>query len=430
MKAKLIALILFPASLMAQEINTLNLTDCYKMARENHSLYPNKQRIADNSILKIKNTNIQWYPQLSSNAQVTYQSDAISLDMKTPEIINGQIVGFTNKSIKTSQDQYKLTLDINQMLYDGGSIKAQKKIIESTLETDLLQNESELHNINEQVNQIYFGLLLLTENKKLLNNVRLNLLQRAQTIETALKNGIMQQSDLDNIKVELLKNKQQINELSISYSSFVSNLEELTGKSIHDSVQIILPEPQITDSIVFQRADLKAFDTQQSSLDFTDKLTKTQRMPRIYAFAQGGYGKPGLNMLATDFEMFYIMGITLKWNIWDWNKTSNDRKSISIQKEMLDSRKQNIQKNLRIAITNCKTKIMQLNKAISTDNEIVELRSTISKRSSTKLDQGIISSTEYINDLNAETQSRIQQQSHKIQLVQEKVNYLTILGQY
>ena len=161
-------LIFISAGIKAQEITNLNLFDCYKMARENHPYFHDRQRLTDNSQLKVNNANIQWYPQLTGNAQATYQSDAIKLDMKLPIVEAGKIVGFSDKNIETSRDQYKLTLDVNQMLYDGGSIRAQKKIAESSLEADLQQNEAELHKVNEQVNQVYFTLLIIKENKKLL----------------------------------------------------------------------------------------------------------------------------------------------------------------------------------------------------------------------------------------------------------------------
>jgi outer membrane protein TolC len=409
----------------SQEVQQLSLTECYKLTRESHPYYQDRQRIQENSNLKLQNIRTQWLPQLNANAQATYQSDAIKLDMVFP---TGQNQPPKEIKFESSRDQYKATIDINQMLYDGGSVAAQKQITNSSLESDLLQNESDLHQLVEQVNQVYFGLLLYKSNIRLLENVGSTLLLRQKTIEAALKNGTLQESDLDNIKIEILKNQQQIEELKLSYSSGISVLSELAGKKFNDSLKIEMPEVDIPDTGAFQRAELKNLEAQKTSIGFTDKLTQSQRMPRVYAFAQGGYGRPGLNMLDNNFATFYIVGVNFKWNIWDWNTTSRNRQSLAIQRDMLDSRRQAIEKNLRISLDNSKSRIEQLEKSLKTDAAIVDLRKNVTQRSSAKLEQGIMVASDYINDLNAETQANITMLTHKVQLAQEKVNYLTIKG--
>jgi outer membrane protein TolC len=421
-------LLLFPIVIFSQETKELSLFDCYKLANENHPYYQDKKRIVESTDLKIRNINSQWLPQLSINGQATYQSDAISLDMKVPDFSNPANPVFRDKKIESSKDQYKATFDINQVIYDGGSISAQKKITIASSQADSLQNESELHKINEQVNQIYFGLLLFRENKRLLEVVKSTLEKRLKTIEAGVKNGIMQESDLENIKIEILKNQQQTDELKLSFSYGINILAELTGMTLNDSLSIDLPEVNFYDTGNFQRTELKALDIQKTNLLYSDRLVKSQTIPKLYAFSQAGYGRPGLNMLQNKFSPYYIVGLSLKWNLWDWNKTSRDRQSLSIQRDMIESRKRSLEKNLRIALDNSKSRIDQLDKALIIDQAIVELRGNLTRRSTVKLEQGVITATDYINDLNAETQARIQMETHKIQLVQEKVNYLTIKG--
>jgi outer membrane protein TolC len=151
-------------------------------------------------------------------------------------------------------------------------------------------------------------------------------------------------------------------------------------------------------------------------------------LPKIFAFSQAGYGRPGLNMLKSDFTSYYIVGISLKWNLWDWSKTSQDRQSISLQSDMLETRRLSFEKNLRIMLDNSQARIKQLEASLETDSSIVELRISVTGLSTVKLDNGTITATDYINDLNGEIQAKIQLKTHKIQLVQEKVNYLTIKG--
>jgi outer membrane protein TolC len=418
MKRILTYLLLLSTVLHAQEVQQLSLFDCQKLARENHPYYQDRQRIETNAGLKNKSINTQWLPQINANAQATYQSDVTSIPIKLPGL-----------NIPTLPlDQYKIWLDINQMIYDGGSISAQKQINLTSSQADLLQNESELHQIVELVNQTYFGLLIVHENIVLLNNVRDNLNQRKQTVEASVKNGILQESDIKNINIEILKNQQQIDELKFSYDAGLNVMTELTGKNLNDSTFLQLPEIMISDTGNFQRSEIKEIEVQKTGLSYSDKYTHSQRLPKIFAFSQAGYGRPGLNMLKSDFTSYYIVGISLKWNLWDWSKTSRDRQSISLQSDMLETRRLSFEKNLRIMLDNSQARIKQLEASLETDSSIVDLRISVTKLSSVKLDNGTITATDYINDLNGETQAKIQLKTHKIQLVQEKVNYLTIKG--
>ena len=415
MKRLLIVYLFFSTSLRAQEVQ-LNLFDCQKFARENHPYYQDRQRIDENAGLKTKNLNTQWFPQINANLQGTYQSDVTSIPINIPGVT------------KLPLDQYKFWIEINQMLYDGGSVAAQKHITETNAKSDLMQNESELHTIVEMVNQTYFGLLLVKENKILLENVKENLNARQKTVETGVQNGLLQESDLKNINIEILRNQQQIDELTSSYSAGLNILSELTGRNIGDSTRLEMPKVTVSDSDSLQRAELKMLEIQKESLVFSEKLAASQRRPKIYAFSQAGYGRPGLDMLKSEAQTFYIIGINLKWNLWDWSKTARDRQSISLQKDMLDSRRLALEKNFRILLDNSSAHIKQLEKSLISDSSIVLLRSSVTKISATKLENGTMTATDYINDLNSETQAKIQLKTHAIQLEQEKVNYLTVKG--
>jgi outer membrane protein TolC len=405
----------------SQEIKKLSLDECIKLARENHPYYQDIQRIEDNSTLKTKNVNTQWLPQINGNAQATYQSEAIDVNISIPQL-------GVNNHMGSSKDQYKFWLDVNQMLYDGGSVASQRNMTKALSKAEQYQNEAELHKITEQVNQTFFGSLLFKENIKLLEDVKQNLLKRQKTVEEAVKNGALQQSDLINISVEVLKNQQQIDEMNISYKTGLSILSELTGKQINDSIELIMPLTVPTDTGNFTRPELKALEFQISSLDFNQKLSGSQRLPKVFAFTQAGYGKPGLNMLSDKFDTYYYLGLSMKWNLWDWSKSSREKKTYSIQKEMLESKTEAIEKNLRIAVDNSRARIEQLKKSLATDSTIVDMKSTVTKISAVKLEQGIITANDYITDLNSETQAKIQLKTHIIQLEQEKINLLTIKG--
>ena len=72
--------------------------------------------------------------------------------------------------------------------------------------------------------------------------------------------------------------------------------------------------------------------------------------------------------------------------------------------------------------------IIKYEEAVDRDQEILLLRQDITRAAVSKLENGIITSTDYITELNAESQARIQLDLHRIQLEQARISYLTSKG--
>jgi len=137
-----------------------------------------------------------------------------------------------------------------------------------------------------------------------------------------------------------------------------------------------------------------------------------------------------LNMLSTSFDPYYIIGLNFKWNIFDWNNSARERSIARMQAVMINNQRSAVENNIQISINNSKSRIVQLENAVVTDAKIVELRSSIARRSADRLDKGLISSTDFINDLNAEMQAKLNLEMHKVQLMQEQSNLQSIYGVY
>lgn len=397
----------------------INLSDCLKKAREYHPYYSDKQRIDQSRDLRMKNINSLWLPQIGLNAQATYQSEAIKIDVPIP--------GFNISG--TPLDQYKITLDVNQAVFDGGNINAQKKLTNASIEADFQQNEIDIYKINEQLVNVYFNTLLLQVNRDLYKNILEDLGSKEQKITSGVRNGILIQSDLDNLKVEILKTKQLLNDLEISYKNSLSVLSDLTGDSIIRNSKLTTPELRILANDSINRPELKLFDLQKGILEGSKYVSSSQRMPKFYAFSQLGYGRPGLNMLKDDFQPFYIVGLKFQWNIWDWNKTSREKSIYSVQQEIVGSKKELYMRNISISSNNELTKIQQLEGALETDEEIHALRKSISQQTEKRLEQGIVTMTDYLTEYNATIKAGLQLEIHKVQLLYSKANYLIIKGQ-
>ena len=148
----------------------------------------------------------------------------------------------------------------------------------------------------------------------------------------------------------------------------------------------------------------------------------------VYGFGQFGYGRPGLNMMSDKFDSYYIVGAKLTWNLWDWQYNKREREALAVQSQMLLSQKESFEKSIYILLENEKAATERLTALLEKDAEIIVLRSRITKTSASKLENGVITPADYVADLNNETSARIGFETHKIQLVQAKVNYMTLLG--
>ncbi len=407
--------------------SSISLYECWQSALVNYAPFKNDSIYIEIEKLNEKNLQHIWFPQFSLNGQATYQSDGISLSLLMPDP-STQPVSFVRRNIESPRDQYKLTIDIKQNIYDGGLIKNKKEVNKLQTKTNIYENSIELRKLIENINYLYFNVLIAKKSIRLLENVNNILIEREKTIKSAVKNGVLQPNDLDLITIEILHNKQRIDELKTFLDALYANLSSYTQFNINDSTEFTVPEIEISDTAISDKIELRMIENQQKILSVNQEILRSERKPLVYAFIQGGYGRPALNMLSTNFDPFYIVGVGLRWTIWDWNTFRNNKQQLQLQSQLLNSKKSAINQQIETAANLSKAKIMQLENAIKTDSLILKIRSDITKRTARKLDNGVVTATDYLNDLNAELQAQIQLESHLIQLMQEKINYRFIVG--
>jgi outer membrane protein TolC len=403
----------------AQDNKPVTLAFCHEKAVASYPQLSDKTLLKDASTLRIKNIQSNYLPQVSINGQVTYQSDVVKIALP-PQM------GISLPS--PSHDQYKVTLDAQQMLFDGGITRKQKNLEEATTAADMQQIETDLLRVKEQVNNTFFTIILLQENKKLLQNMLHVLSEKEQWVKSMVKNGVLLKSDENSILAERLKTEQSVSETEISRASAIRIMNLLTNENFSDTTLFLSPVFNLSDSNSTNRPEIKTFELQEKRLDAAGSISNSSLLPKIYAFGQLGYGRPGLNMMNDAFDNFYMVGATLKWGFWDWNKSRREKQVYAIQRQMVATKRDNFNKNLSIDLQNRLATIKKTEESLRRDADIVELRSSITQVAQSQLNNGVITSTDYITELNAETQARINFETHKIQLVQAKANYLLAIG--
>ena len=417
---RIVVILMFITGVVNAQDNVLRLHDCYEKMLVNYPLANQSEIYSQTSDLNVKNLKTGWLPNVELNAQATYQSDAISINMSTPA---------GNYGFEADKDQYKATVDINQLIYDWGRIKSAKQLENANLNVNQQSNKVELNKIKEQVNNFYFAILTLQKNEELLKVMLQDLESKEKTVASGVKNGALLGSDLSAIKAERLKVNQSITEIELQRLAAIDVLSEITGMEIQYDVVLELPDYSVENTTEYNRPEFVLFDYQKEKLDLTSKVISKQNKPTFFAFSQLGYGKPGLNMVNDQFDTYYYLGVGLKWNFWDWNKTKREKKIVSLNKDLITTQENTFNKQLNVALKNEKARIDIYEKALKSDEEIIKLREEVTESARAKLDNGVITSTDYISELTAETQAKLKYETHKIQLVQSKVNYLYIKGE-
>jgi outer membrane protein TolC len=411
-------------TLNAQKI--LTLKECYDQAMASNALAGEKKGYTDISKLKDENLVMGWLPMIDANGSLIYNSSVVDLSGVLGSL---PIPGIANAIKPLPNEQYKITLDINQVIYDGGAIKGARALEKADLSVNEKQTETDLYKLRGQINGYYFNLLLLARQKELLNNYLEIIKKRIASMQSAANNGVIIKSDVDVLTSEKINIEQQLTENEIRKSSLTKILSDLTGNNIEASTEFILPSISGELSNELSRPELQLFDLKKEQLAAGTKLIESRRLPKAIGFATLGYGNPpGSNFFKNEFAPYYVLGASIKWNIFDWNKAKNEKQIISFQQGILDNRKNDLSDNLKRLLEAKNSEIESLKALIDRDSELITLRKKITASSESQYQNGTITATEYLNELNTERQALINSEIHKINLSMARIEYLNISG--
>ncbi len=408
----------------AQE--TVTLQSCYQDALLAHPFAGEKQ--IQQELWQIKDQNIvsSWYPGISAGANILYNTNIVNLSDALSEI---PIPGIPDNIGGMPHDQYRATLDINQVIWDGGAIKNSRELEEASLQLSEQEIEIELYKVREKVNSTFFGLILLKRQKELLNIYLVLFENKISNIESAIENGIMLPSDKNSILAEQIKLRQQIKETEIRISAYCEILSDLTAKDIQSDTELILPDLSVKKNQDINRPELMGLDFRIRQLEAGKSLIKSSRMPKAFGFATLGYGSPpGNDFFNDEFGTYAIVGAGISWKIFDWNNSKRDRQKIELNKTLLGNRKTDLEENISRALLNKYSEIESYASMLVTDMELINLRKSISSASESQFNNGSITSTEYLSVLNLEKEAILSQNIHQVNYIKSQVEYLNISG--
>ena len=416
MKWKIIILIgLMTTTMVSQQ--TLTLQECYELATANYPLAKQSQLLDAQNQLEQEVVSKAKLPQLSLDAQATYQSDVIEVPIPNTGIA------------PPNNDQYRATLSVNQLIYNGGATDASLNLKSAQLKSKQKQVEVNLYQLKQKINQLYFSILLAQETDLLLKAKREQLQAKLQEVKSGITYGVLLPASDKILETELLKLNQQFIEVASNKTALIETLSQLIGQVLNTSTIFQNPLMETELKTDLNRPELALFQLKKEEIESNEALLAKQNLPKILGFATGGYGNPGLNMLDNSFQSFYTVGVKFNWNVFDWNANKKQRESLSINKDIIDTETETFKLNTNIELNQQQKEIDKIEKFIASDMEIINLRKEVLKAADSQLKNGVITSSAYITELTNLYEDENTLVKHKIQLQLAKANYKVINGQ-
>lgn len=427
---------------------TLTLDQAQQLAQSNYPLIKRYDLISQSTRYTISNVARGWLPQLGIGAQVTLQNQATHLGEDYDQIIDqdqikisgdvnaaddpvpvpsdidlsGVKVEFPPPNVKgMGKLQYRVGAEVNQTIWEGGTISGQKKVAQLESEIQQSKTDVDLYGLRERVCDLYFGILLLDEQLRLCDEMIALLEDNERKLESLQRGGVVTGGDVAAIKAEKMKTRQQRTQLTNSRRSFERVLNVFIGKDEATQLTLVKPADQIV-STTSQRPELLLLDKQWQLTQAQERLLRSSLMPRITAFAQGFYGYPGFDMMhdvmhrAASFNG--LVGLKVQWSINPLYTYKNDKARLALQRSDIETQRETFLFNSRLKSAQESEMVSGYRKLMADDDEIIELRVTVRKAAESKLNHGIIDVNNLLQEIVKENQARIAKCQHELEMLQ------------
>ena len=410
----------------------LTLDRCQTLARENYPLIKQHGLIEQSTDFSVANALKAYLPQVSLSAQATYQSDVAAFPKQMLNMY--EQIGINMKGL--NRDQYRVALDVNQTVWDGGLTRSQKDASIAEGNVSVQSVETELYALRDRINRLYFGLLILNEQLRQ-NDLLQELLQsNYQTVEAYMKNGVAMPGDLQSVKAEQLSVSQQRIQIESAANAYRIMLSAMTGQPVDIDASLEKPwDALVSGDYANQqnnRPELRLFDLQSEYVEVQKRSIVASTMPRLGVFMQGFYGNPGLNlfkdMTEDKWSWNYIAGVRFQWNFGSFYTKKGAVVKLSLAQQQLDNRRETFLFNTGLQQMQQQQAIDKMRKMMADDDEIIQLRTAIRRSSEAKYANGTITVSELLKDITAESQASLAKALHELEWLQNIYEMKTIMN--
>ena len=401
----------FSASVFAQ----MTLETCQELAREHYPEVKQYDLIRLTEQYDLSNAARAWLPQLSLSAQATWQNEVPEF----PEALSGMLsqAGVTIPGLK--KDQYKVGLELNQTIWDGGKSNADKRLARTEAAEQRAMTDVDLYTLKKRVNELYFGILLLEEKLSQTYRTIALLESNLDKMRSLVTNGTALASDADAVEAELLTVRQQATQIEASRTSYRKMLELFIGEPLQEN--LLRPEFEEMATTELTRPELALFDARKKTLSAREALIKSSTRPKFGFFAQGYYGYPSMDyfasMMSNEWRWNLLTGIRMSWNFGAYYTKKNSLNKLRTAQQSIDLQRDVFRFETDLQISQETGDIARLRKTIADDARIVSLRQSVREAAESKLRNGIIDTNDLLQKITDEAAARSAQSVHEIELL-------------
>lgn len=423
MRLLLIATVAVAAALPCLAQRTVSLEECYAAAQRNYPLVRQYELIEKSKDYTLSNASRAYLPQVTFSAKASWQSDVTKFSLDKEKLAQSQFGSMIDPDelagmIPTiSKDQYGASIDVSQTIWDGGAVKARKDAAASQAEADARSVDASIYGLRARVNELFFGIILMQSNIEQCNLMLSNLEINYKKVESYIENGVAGQADLDAIRIQQLKTRQEALNLDNTKRAYIRMLGLLTGLDLGEDAALTKPEPIISGTSQIQRPELAMYEAQLKALESQNRQITAGLTPKFGLYVSGGYGRPGLNMLDNEFRPYLTAGVRMTWNIGNFYTKRNDLCLIETRKASIETQRQTFLLNTSMDISGKDSEIRVLREQLEYDDEIIALRQSVLRANEARMAEGTISGSDLVGFMNDELLARQEKAAREVRML-------------
>lgn len=395
----------------------LTLDECQQMASDNYPLLQKYDLVRQTTEYTIKNIQRGYWPQLSLGGQVSYQSEVTDL----PDVLSHLLSESSPNYKGMAKDQYQIALDLNQVIWDGGHIKARRDLAASDAEVQVAQADVEMYAIRSRVNELFFGILLLDEKIRLNETLQTLLLDNCRMLETRKMHGTAMESDVDVMRAEYLEARQDLTALRSMRKSYRQMLAIFIGKDTASVINLQKPAASLPQTFDNRRPELNLYAMQMQQTEAQSRLLNVGLRPKLSLFAQGVYGYPGYDMFDSmfdhDLKLNGIVGIRFSWNIGRLYTFKTDKHKLELTRKQIETAREIFLFNNNLQSVREREAVNQYHQMMEEDSDIIRLRTSVRQAAEAKLQHGVIGVNDLLQEITKENRARIDHSLHEMEML-------------
>lgn len=397
------------------------LDECIGWAYDNYPQIKEMSLIEMTKGIDLKNAAYAWLPHLNISGKATWQSEVVEMPMDIPGM-----------DINIPHDQYGLTAEFTQQIWDGGTSRGQKELAEAGAEVKKTQLETNLWSIRSRVQNVFLGIILIDKQLELNRLLRESLERSSEEVKSRMAAGVALPSDLDQVSVNILSCLQQRASLDADRKSYVKILGLLTGRDMTD-VELAVPQDAVNyvddGARDFQtRPEMAFYAAQLKQNEFQRHQLNTLISPKLNLSLQGGYGRPGMNMLSGDFSGYFVAGLKLQWNIGALYTRGLDKRKVNADAQKIDLTRKSFILNSSVEAEQKNNAILKARDVLEKDSEIIGLRQRIRASGENQYREGTIKMNDYLSMLDEEYKAKANESMHEVQLMMAVYDMKNTIG--